>query len=232
MGRHFELGTKLGLGGPRAGGEVIGVVRDIHDDAIALPPKPTVYASYPQFPIGELSMVVRALPGTDARALAAPVRAAVKASDPDLPQSALKPLAELVSGSIARPRFSMLVVGLFAAIALMLAAVGIYGVMAGLVTQRESEIGIRMALGAGGGRVVSEIVATMLPAVGIGLAAGLAGALALTRLLGSLLYEIRPSDPLTLAGTITALMIVAFLSSYLPARRASRVDPMTALRAE
>jgi ABC-type antimicrobial peptide transport system permease subunit len=100
------------------------------------------------------------------------------------------------------------------------------------VTQRESEIGIRMALGAGGGRVVSEIVATMLPAVGIGLAAGLAGALALTRLLGSLLYEIRPSDPLTLAGTITALMIVAFLSSYLPARRASRVDPMTALRAE
>jgi ABC-type antimicrobial peptide transport system permease subunit len=156
----------------------------------------------------------------------------MKATDPDLPQSALKPLAELVNGSIARPRFSMLVVGLFATIALALASVGIYGVMAGLVNQRESEIGIRMALGAGGARVVSEIVRTMVPAVGVGLAAGLLGALALTRLLGSLLYEIRPSDPITLAGTMAALVVVAFLSSYLPARRASRVDPMTALRAE
>jgi predicted permease len=232
MGRHFELGTKLSLGGPRAGGEVIGVVRDIHDDAISRPPSPTAYVSHLQFPVGDMSMVIRAQPGTDARTLAAPVRAAMKATDPDLPQSALKPLAELVNGSIARPRFSMLVVGLFATIALALASVGIYGVMAGLVNQRESEIGIRMALGAGGARVVSEIVRTMVPAVGVGLAAGLLGALALTRLLGSLLYEIRPSDPITLAGTMAALVVVAFLSSYLPARRASRVDPMTALRAE
>ncbi len=232
MGHHFELGTKFGLGGPRAGGEVIGVVRDVHDDAIAKPASPTVYAAHAQFPLSDMSVVIRAQPGTDARTLAAPVRAALKAGDPLLPQSALKPLAELVSGSIARPRFSMLVVGLFAAIALALAAVGIYGVMAGLVNQRESEIGIRMALGAGGARVVSEIVRTMLPAVAFGLGAGLVGALALTRLLGSLLYEIGPSDPATLAATLGVLMVVAFLASYLPARRASRVDPMTALRAE
>jgi putative ABC transport system permease protein len=130
------------------------------------------------------------------------------------------------------PSFAMLVIGLFAVVALALAAVGIYGVISGLVVQRESEIGIRMALGAGQRTVVSEIIARMVPPVAAGLGAGLLGAFALTRLLQSLLYEIRPSDPLTFIAVVVTLASVALLASWMPARRAARIDPMVALRAE
>jgi putative ABC transport system permease protein len=179
-----------------------------------------------------MSMVIRAQPGTDARTLAAPVRAALKATDPELPPSALKPLAELVSGSIARPRFSMFVVGLFASIALALAAVGIYGVMAGLVNQRESEIGIRMALGAGQGELRGMIVRQGLTVALVGAGAGLLGALALTGAIGSMLYGVGATDPLTFGAVSAGLILVALGASYLPARRATRIDPLVALRNE
>jgi len=232
IGHHVELGTKFGLGGARGGGTVVGVVRDFHDEALASAPNPTVFLAHAQFPVSDMAVVIDAGPEVDARSLAAPVREALRAVDPELPAPALGRMEALRASSIAQPRFAMLVIGVFAALALSLAAVGIYGVIAGLVAQRESEIGIRMALGAAQRTVVAEIVTRMAPPVAAGLGAGLLGAFALTRVLSSLLYQIRPYDPATFTAVIITLVSVALLASWLPARRAARIDPMAALRSE
>jgi len=139
---------------------------------------------------------------------------------------------DIVATSLTRDRFSVYILGAFAAVALILAAVGLYGVVAYFVTQRTNEIGVRIALGADARGIQRLVVVQSLRVVLVGVTLGLIGAVFLSRVLQSLLYEVRPRDPLTLAGVATLLLIVAFAAAIIPARRAARVDPVLALRAE
>lgn len=152
--------------------------------------------------------------------------------DRQIPVSNVQSMDELLSVSLAEERFDMLLLGAFAGLALILAAVGIYGVMAYTVSQRTHEIGIRIALGAQRGDVVRLVVGQGAKLALAGIIVGLAGAFALTRLMASLLFDVTPTDPLTFAAVAIVLAMVALAACYIPARRAMRVDPMTALRYE
>jgi putative ABC transport system permease protein len=164
--------------------------------------------------------------------LAAAVRRTVGALDPNLPVSEVRTMEQVVSASIARPRFMTLLLSLFAGVALTLAAVGLYAVMAYSVSRRTHEIGIRMALGARGGEVARMVIGQGLALTVVGIAIGLAGGLALHRLVASLLFGVSATDPVTLVGVSGLLAAVAVFACYLPARRATRVDPVIALRDE
>ena len=164
--------------------------------------------------------------------LVAAIRKEVYALDPDQPISDVATMDERFSQSLSQPRFSALLLGLFAGIALLLAAVGIYGVMSYLVTQRTHEIGVRMALGASTRDILKLVVRQGMTLTLIGVGCGLVAAFLLTRFLASLLFEVRSFDPLTYAGVSLLLLAVAFIACYIPARRAARVDPMVALRYE
>jgi putative ABC transport system permease protein len=144
----------------------------------------------------------------------------------------MSPLATIVNESVAQRRFSMLLLGLFALIALFLAAVGLYGVVSYTVSQRTQEIGVRMAIGAQRGDVLRMIVGGGMKLTLVGIAMGLAGALALARLVATMLFDVTPFDPTSYAATAIVLLAVASLACYIPARRAMRVDPITALRQE
>jgi len=165
-------------------------------------------------------------------AVAAAVRGEVNALDKDQPVSDVRTLEQVVGEAVGPQRFAMMLLGTFAALALVLASVGIYGVMAYLVSQRTREIGIRMALGANRDNVLGMVVGQALVLAVIGAAIGLAGALGLTHLLSSLLYSVRPTDPLTFMLVSFVLVGVSVFASYIPARRATKVDPMAALRYE
>jgi putative ABC transport system permease protein len=165
-------------------------------------------------------------------ALAVAIQREVLELDKDQPVSDVRTLEDVVGEAVGPQRFAMMLLGVFAALALVLASVGIYGVMAYSVSQRTHEIGIRMALGARGNNVLGMVVGEALVLTLIGAGLGLAGALALTRLLSGLLYNVRPTDPLTLALVSLGLLGVSALASYIPARRATRVDPIVALRYE
>jgi putative ABC transport system permease protein len=156
----------------------------------------------------------------------------VRAIDKDETLSAMRSLDDIVESSVAQPRFSSLLLGIFAGLALVLAAVGLYGVMAYSVTQRTNEIGIRMALGAEQNDVVKMVIVQGMRLAIAGLAIGLVGSLGFGRLLASMLYGVSPTDLLTFALMSVALMGVAMLANYIPARRAAKVDPMVALRYE
>jgi ABC-type antimicrobial peptide transport system permease subunit len=158
------------------------------------------------------------------------VRRVVREIDPAQPISNAETMEQMLSGRVAERRFSMTLVGMFAALALCLALIGAYGVTSYLVSQRTREIGIRMALGADSGRVSRAVVAEGLRVASLGVFAGLVIALFTTRLASGLLYGVSPRDPLTLAAVVVTLLIVSALANYLPARRAARVDPLTALR--
>jgi ABC-type antimicrobial peptide transport system permease subunit len=160
------------------------------------------------------------------------VRAAVQSVDRDQPISRVNTMDALVADSVGQRRLSMVLLALFAGFALLIACIGLYGVTAYSVTQRTREIGVRMALGAAAPQVVGAFVRDGLRLTLIGLGVGTLAALGAGRLLTSQLYDVKPSDPATLAGTALVLALVALLASYLPARRATRVDPMTALRAD
>ena len=152
--------------------------------------------------------------------------------DAALPVSNVRTMNEVVATALATPRLTGFLLGAFAAIALALAAVGIYGVLAYVVSQRTREIGIRLAIGADRSQVLGMVLRQGLLLAGIGITAGLIGAFALTRLMTTLLYNVRPNDPLTFAAVAAALLLIALVASFLPARRAMRVSPVTALRAE
>jgi putative ABC transport system permease protein len=164
--------------------------------------------------------------------LVARVRAEIQRLDPALPITHARALTELVGESVKPRRFSMTVVGLFAIVALGLAAIGIYGVLANVVSQQTHEIGVRMALGARASAVMWSVLRRALVLMAIGVAIGTAGALALTRVMAGLLYEIRPTDAATFAGAAVLLAVLAVAASLIPAWRATRVDPLIALRAE
>jgi predicted permease len=213
--------------GPR---EIVGIAGDVKQDNLTEAHTPQMYAPFVQTPWPFLSAVVRT--ATAPEAMAGALRQALARLDPQQSPGELRTLEEYVSRSIATPRFTALLVGSFAGLALLLAGFGLYGVMAYSVAQRRREIGIRMALGAQAGDVRALVVWQALRMGAAGLAIGLAGALLATRVLDSLLFGVSAGDPATFAAVSAALITVLLFAAYLPARRATRVDPMVALRTE
>jgi putative ABC transport system permease protein len=215
---------------------VVGVVEDTKNLGVDKPAGTELYLLQPQVPrlfgggVTRQNFVVRA--EGDPASVAGAVRAAVREIDPALPIFGMQTMSDTVADSLVRPRFLSLLLGAFSVIALALAAVGIYGVMAYSVSQRTQEIGVRVALGARSSDVLKMVLGqgTKLAAVGVGI--GLAGAFALTRVMSTLLFEVSVTDPVTFAAVVALLAIVALLACYIPARRATKVDPLIALRCE
>ena len=210
--------------------EVIGVAADVRYGRMDEAPQPGVYVPYAQSPVGNCMLFVRSA-GNPASLIPA-VRRAVMAVNHTVPTYDIKTMNERIRAASSRARFSTVLLGVFAAIALVLAVVGVYGVMSYLVTQRTREMGIRMALGARRGDVVSLVLRRGAALALAGLAAGVPAALAATRVLATLLYDVKPSDPQTYILTAVAIAAAALFASYLPALRASSVDPSSALRSE
>jgi ABC-type antimicrobial peptide transport system permease subunit len=193
-------------------------------------PGPTVYLPYAQAPHPRVIIFLRA--AVDPRSLVTSLRRAVHDVAPSFPLYDVRTMDERTATATARPRFTAGLLGLFSLIALVLAAVGIYGVTTVLVGQRRREIGIRVAVGADARAVVAMAMASGLRAVAVGMVLGLGGALALTRLLRGLLFDVATTDPLTYVVIVVVLGLSAALASWLPARRAAAVEPLQALRAE
>jgi putative ABC transport system permease protein len=210
---------------------IVGIADDVRSHGIDVKPRPQIYTPVEQNTDNYMTFIVgaEALPG---KALEGMIRTAIKAVDPTLPAANFRTMERLVSNATARPRFSTFLLGLFAATALALTVVGLYGVVAYAVSQRTREIGIRIALGAGRRRILALIVRQGMSPALFGLAIGVLGAFALTRLLASQLYEVKPTDPLTFFGVIALLLLVTLAACLVPARRAAKVDPVVALRYE
>ncbi|HMB53213.1 MAG TPA: ABC transporter permease [Thermoanaerobaculia bacterium] len=225
---NAPLGVRLEFWGRQR--EIVGVVGDVRFQGLGEATPPAMYPPLAQVPQGSLSLLVRT--SLDPIALAPTVRQAVWDLDPNLALFDVATLDQALGESVSRPRFQTLLVSLFAAVALLLAAIGLYGVMAALVAQRTREIGIRMALGADRSEVVKTVLGRGLVLTLGATALGLAGAWALARLLGGLLYGISPGDPLVFTAVPALLALVALAACWLPARRASRIDPLTAIRHE
>jgi putative ABC transport system permease protein len=193
---------------------------------------PAVYAPVAQAPSAGGAGVLLVRTTGDPAALASSVRDAIREQDPALAVFGLEPLDETVSRTVSQRRFTMLVLGSLAAVALLLAAIGIHGVLTYAVSERTREIGIRVALGAEPNLVVKLVVKEGMQLALAGAVIGLVGAFALTRLMDALLFGVTATDPMTFAVVSVALGVVAFVASYIPARRATRVDPILALRVE
>jgi hypothetical protein len=214
--------------------QVVGVVNDVRHGGLSGGVRAEYYVDLTRFGLTDAVrpyFVVRS--AADHGVLASMIRSAVRGVDPrlgvDLNQQSM---VELISASVARPRFNMVVLTAFAIVALALATVGIYGILSHAVTQRTREIGIRIAIGASPSRVLAAVLRQSLTLTGTGAAIGLLVAAAVTRYLESMLFELAPLDPPTFAGVAALFLLVALLASYLPAARASRVDPLVALRHE
>jgi predicted permease len=209
---------------------IVGVVGDIKTGALDAPSSPHVYLSIFQHSDYAMAVVVRAR--SDPALLGDAVRREIEAEDPSLPVFGVRTMEDVVAAAYAQRRFPAFLAGIFAVVALLLAGVGVYGVMAYSVRQRTREIGIRLALGAERRDVLKWIIGEGMTLALTGAAVGLVGTAALAGLLAGLLYDVRPTDPLTYVTAIVVVIGVAFLACYGPARRATRVDPITALRAE
>jgi len=209
---------------------VVGVVGDVRQLGLSHEPPPLLYLPYEQFSLPFTNVFVRsALPTSAVTSL---LRSQVTSIDPDLPLVDVMTLQSVMDRSVDDPRFRTILIGLFALLALVLAAVGVYGLISYSVTQRTREIGIRVALGAQPRQVLTPVIREGIVLALSGIAIGLAGAFVLTRLLASFLFGIAATDPMTFASVSLLLIIVALLASYIPSRRALRVDPLIALRAE
>jgi putative ABC transport system permease protein len=208
-------------------GEVIGVVGSVHWRGLAAEPEPTTYFWAPQVPRRELTVVARSL--GDPAAMGREVAAQISALDADQPVSDIRLMRELVAADLAQPRFTMLLLTAFAAASLLLVAIGLYGVISFSTAQRTREIGIRVALGARRGDVLRLVLLAGLRLAGTGCALGVVATLALGRLVTGLLYGVAAADPLTLAAVAALVSLVAMLATYIPARRATRLDPRAAL---
>jgi len=210
--------------------EVIGIVADARQAELQRSPSPTIFLSNSQAPMYFVTLVVRAQ--GDPRAIAQAVQDAIRRVDSDQPVSDVQTMASVFSDSVASPRFQATLLSAFAAIALILAVIGIYGVVSYSVRQRTNEIGIRVALGAASADILRMVLREALLLTALALALGLAISLVLSRVLQSLLFEVTPTDPATLACAACAILAIALLAAIVPARRATRVDPMVALRYE
>jgi predicted permease len=230
LGHEFTLGTQIGDESSRAGGMVVGVVGDVRDGGPARPGRPTVYFPHAQRPIDFVTVVVKSR--GEPTALIDPLRRALAAFDPDLPIYRVRTMDQIAGSAVAQPRLFLTLLGLFAGAALLLAAIGIYGVLSITVSQRTREIGLRLALGADRGSVVRMVVRQAMTLALAGLVIGLGLAVGASRLMQGLLFGIEPVDAVTYALVAVTFAIVASVASTLPARRASRVDPIAALRSE
>lgn len=226
IGKHLQV-----LGDPQPIREIVGMVGNIRHTALSDPEQPEMYVTYAQYaPPGAMNLIVRA--SSNPEALAGALQQTVTAIDKEETLSTVRSMDDIVESSVSQPRFSSLLVGIFAGLALLLAAIGLYGVMAYSVSQRTNEIGIRMALGAKRNDVLKMIVSQGMKLVFFGIAVGIAGSLVCGRFLASVLYQVSPTDPVTFALVSLGLAGVALLANYIPARRAANVDPMVALRYE
>ncbi|HKO16828.1 MAG TPA: ABC transporter permease [Gemmatimonadaceae bacterium] len=235
IGKTITLGIShdtaaVGAGSVDSKGEIVGIVHDVKQSGLARDLYPTVYLPYGLLPFNDLSAVVRS--SADPRLVEGAIRTAVHDIDPGLPIFGLTTMEQAVSSSVAQPRFYMILLTSFAVVALLLAAIGIYGVISYAVSLRTRELGIRIALGATRDRVVRQVLGQGLWLTGIGVLVGLGAALWLARLIASLLFGIGTFDPLTFTAVAVTLGAVAILASWLPARRAAEVDPVIAMRAE
>jgi predicted permease len=228
IGKRIRLG--LGGRGRKAGGEVVGVVRDVKRHGLAKESPPEIYLPYAQHPIQSMAVVLRS--DVPPRSLTTAVEGVVRELDPELPVARVATLEELVARSISEPRFYVLLLGAFAATALFLAALGLFGVMSYAVAQRTRELAVRLALGARQQELRRMVLREALGLGALGLALGLGGALLLSRTLEKLLFSVSPNDPATLVAVAVLLLLTTLLAGYLPARRATRIDPVVALRAE
>ena len=224
------LGKRVRRGGADPWMTIVGMVKDVRHRGLDLDARPEMYIPYPQLPEATMTLVLRT-EGEPGRLVSA-VRKEVSALDQDLPVGGIRQVAEVVADSLATRRLAMLLFGSFALVALVLSAVGISGVMAYSVTRRRHEIGVRMALGARPGDVLRLVVGQGSKLLLTGVAIGLVAAVALTRVMTSLLFGVTTTDPTTFAGVTVLLAAVALLACYIPARRATKVDPMAALRYE
>jgi len=210
--------------------EIIGVVGDVHQLGLDTAPEPTVYWPHAELVMSGMTVLVRT--SNDPLALLSTIRNQLQQLDPELPMAAVTTMDQLLADSLSRSRFTMLLLGIFAVVALVLAAVGIYGLIAYSVTQRTQELGIRIALGAQRRDVLRLVLVQGTRLTLLGVAIGVLAALTLSRLLGTLLFGVSATDPLTFAGVAGLLAVVALLACFIPARRATRVDPLVALRYE
>jgi len=229
LGKHIDPGF-----GDAGWYTVVGVAGDVKQVGLEESASPAIYLPYEQSPVpflmADMTLVVRT--ASDPLSAAPDVRRAIESVDPELPLFDVASMEQRVYRSVSEPRLNTALLAIFAALALILATVGIYGVMSYMVTQRTREIGLRMALGAGRGEVLRGVLAQGARRAIAGIAIGLLGSLILTRFLSTLLFGVRATDPVTFVAVPTLLAAVALLASYIPARRATRIDPMAALRCE
>jgi putative ABC transport system permease protein len=225
LGRQLDIGD-----GYNQTREIVGVVGDTKANSLIEPAPPEMYVVYLQRPWQWIRYAVRT--SVDPESLAPSIRAAVWSVDKDIPVNNLKTMDQLIAETTTEPRFYLILLSIFAAAALILSAVGVYGVMSYAVAQRRHEIGIRMALGARTADVLKLVVGQGMALALVGVALGLAGAFALTRTLRNLLSTVEPTDPAVFAAVALMIIVVALLASLIPACRAVKVNPVVALRLE
>jgi putative ABC transport system permease protein len=216
--------------GPRVPRTIVGVVRDMRITSLSDEAEPQYYVPYSQLPFSGVSLALRT--AGDPAQLASPLRNEMKNLDSSIALFNLRPFEDVLSTSIAQARFNGTLLAVFSGVALLLASVGVYGVMAYSVNQRTHEIGIRLALGQRRASILTMVLYQAIALAGIGALLGVTGAAGLTRFMTTMLFHVNASDPITYIVVVSVLMAVALSASYLPARRATRVDPMTALREE
>ncbi len=227
LGKQLFFGFAYDAGVAR---EIVGIVGDVRDEGLGQTPGPMMYVPFDQVPLWGANLVVKST--LNVSSISAAVRRQVQAIDKDLPVTDVTKMPDIIDASVAQPRFRTFLLGLFAAMALVLAATGIFGVISYSVSRRTNEIGVRVALGASRKTILGMILwETLMLTLG-GLAVGLPCALAASHLVGHLLFDVSPNDPTTIAAVAFSLAVVATLAGYIPARRAMRVDPMVALRYE
>jgi putative ABC transport system permease protein len=237
MARRFwpaatPIGKRIRIewGTDHAWREIVGIVADVRGKRLDLPPPQEIYFPFAQHPVSRLALVVAsALPP---ETLVKPAQTSLWSIDGDLPVPSLVPMKTTIHRSFARRRFSTMLLTLFASAALLLASLGVYGVLSQLVSERRREFGIRMTLGAQRGDVFRLVARRGILLTSLGITFGIAGALLVTRSLAALLFEVSPTDPLTFGALIAIMGAVSFLATAIPARRATRVDPIVALRAD
>ena len=238
MARHFwpdddPVGRRFGIAGPGGPMTVVGVVGDVQEIGLDVPAESALYMPLDQTAIPFMwprQLVVRT--DGDPLALVPAVRRAIWDVDPNQPVSSLRAMSEVVDSELNNRDLQLTLIGSFAVLALVLAAVGLYGVLSYGVSQKTSEIGLRMALGAEQRTVIGSVVRTALSTAALGIFIGLIAALILTESIASLLYGVSPTDPTTVVAVAAVLLVVTALAAFMPARRAASIDPMTALRAE
>jgi predicted permease len=208
---------------------IVGIVGDTHEYGLDAPPRPTVYVNLFQRP--RAAITVTMLSDADTRLVTSAARGILQDLDPEIP-ARFRTFSQVYSASLGSRRFNVILIGFFGITALLLATAGVFGVMAYSVSRRTREIGVRVALGAGSGDVLRMILGQGLHTIFVGVAIGIAGSLALTRTVESLLFGVTATDPLTFGGVTVLLVGAALLACFIPARRATKVDPMVALRYE